>query len=191
MMYSYRIEQAIRAAAILHAHQHRKGRARYPAVVHAFSVACIVADYTHDEDTIIASLLHDTLEHTDYTPRELQKDFGSRVASLVEHISDRVEQDATPSLSERTHTYIRLLKSAPQESLLIAAAEKIHDLRSVVEEYQDHFDEYLRDFHGSVSERVAFYGAIRDVLNMHLKSDIIHEFNHVHDAYKEFIEAQE
>jgi (p)ppGpp synthase/HD superfamily hydrolase len=54
MMYSYRIEQAIRAASILHKDMVSEGKVKFPYVSHLFSVACIIADYTDDEDTIIA-----------------------------------------------------------------------------------------------------------------------------------------
>ena len=72
MSYSYAIEQAIRAASVLHKDQIRKGSVPYPYVTHLFAVAMIVSDYTSDEDTIVAALLHDTLEDTDYTEEELE-----------------------------------------------------------------------------------------------------------------------
>ena len=60
-MYSYRIEQAIRAATILHKGQLRKGSVPIPYVSHLFAVAMIAGDYTDNEDVLIAALLHDTL----------------------------------------------------------------------------------------------------------------------------------
>ena len=72
MIYSYRVEQAIRAAAVLHNGQVRKGVSPYPFITHLVAVAFLLSDYSNDEDTVIAGLLHDTLEDTDYTPEELE-----------------------------------------------------------------------------------------------------------------------
>ena len=78
-MYSYRVEQAIRAAAILHKNQLRKGSAPLPYITHLVAVAMIAGDYTDNEDVIVGALLHDTLEDTDYTSTELQEDFGGQL----------------------------------------------------------------------------------------------------------------
>ena len=80
-MYTYKIEQAIKAAALLHQDQLRKGVVPLPYISHLMAVMLILRDYTDDEDTLVAALLHDTLEDTDYTPEELETDFGKTVAS--------------------------------------------------------------------------------------------------------------
>ena len=59
-MYSFKVEQAIKAASVLHQGQKRKGKTPYPYVSHLMAVAMLVADYTDREDTIIAAFLHDT-----------------------------------------------------------------------------------------------------------------------------------
>ena len=82
-MYSYRIEQALRAITILHKDQVRKGAMSIPYISHLFAVALIVSEYTKDEDTLIGALLHDTLEDTDYTGEELEQDFGGKVREKV------------------------------------------------------------------------------------------------------------
>ena len=85
-MYSYRIEQALKAASILHKDQVRKGIVPIPYVSHLYAVAMIAADYTDSEEVIVSALLHDTLEDTDYTPAELGEDFGEKVKNIVAHI---------------------------------------------------------------------------------------------------------
>src|SRR3989344_3012922 len=100
MSYSYAIEQAIRAASVLHKDQVRKGQVPYPYITHLTAVAMIVSDYTDDEDTIVASLLHDTLEDTDYTEKELEDDFGGSVKEIVCAISQPKSNDKEPSSVE-------------------------------------------------------------------------------------------
>jgi len=187
-MYSYRIEQALRAATILHKDQVRKGSVPMPYVAHLFAVAMIAIDYTNDEDVLIGALLHDTLEDTDYTSQELEKDFGGKVREIVEALTEPADtEQKTYSWKEIKAQYAKQLKTAPQESLLIAAADKIHNMRAMVEEYFDDHQRFLKEFKGDLDDRLAQYQAISDALNKNLKSDILNEFNHVFTEYKNFI----
>lgn len=187
-MYSYRIEQALRAATILHKDQVRKGIVPIPYVSHLFAVTMIVADYTDNEDVIIAALLHDTLEDTDYTAQELQDDFGGTVRDIVEAVTEPVsDQSQNLSWRERKQEYGKLLRKASQEALMVAAADKIHNMRAVVEEYYDDHVRFMADFGGALEDRVLMYQDISNAINRGLKNDIIHEFNHVFEEYKNFI----
>lgn len=187
-MYTYRIEQALRAATILHKDQVRKGSVPMPYVAHLFAVAMIAIDYTNEEDVLIAALLHDTLEDTDYTSEELEKDFGGTVREYVEALTEPQDSDKkTYTWKERKSRYSKQLKKAPQESLLIAAADKIHNMRAMVEEYFDEHERFMKEFSGSLEDRLIQYQDIANVLNSKLKSDILNEFNHVFTEYKNFI----
>lgn len=187
-MYSYRIEQALRAATILHKDQVRKGSIPMPYVSHLFAVAMIAVDYTKDEDVMVAALLHDTLEDTDYTANELQEDFGGEVKDIVLALSEPQEADgATYTWKEKKQRYAKQLKNAPEKALIICAADKIHNMRCIVEEYFDDHKRFMAEFRGSLEDRVAMYQEISDILNKRLKNDIIAEFNHVFQEYKNFV----
>lgn len=187
-MYSYRIEQALRAATILHKNQVRKGSVPIPYVSHLAAVTMIVADYTKEEDVIIASLLHDTLEDTDYTPQELEDDFGGVVREIIESISEPRDSEFTKlSWKEQKQQYAKQLRKASENALLIAAADKIHNMRSMVEEYFDDHTRFLADFQGNLEDRMLMYQDISNAINRGLKNDIIHEYNHVFEEYKNFL----
>ena len=187
-MYSYRVEQALRAATILHKDQVRKGSIPIPYVSHVFAVTTIAGDYTDNEDILIACLLHDTLEDTDYTADELREDFGGRVYELVEAVSEPQDEafQKLPWKEQKQH-YVKKLKQATPDALLVAAADKIHNMRAIVEEYYDDHARFLADFKGSLEDRVFMYQNISNVINRSLKNDIIHEFNHVFEEYKNFV----
>lgn len=189
MLYSYKVEQAIRAAAVLHNDQVRKGSAPFPYITHLFAVALIVADYCDEEDVFIAALLHDTVEDTDYTLEEVQQDFGGRVREYVDGVTEELVDKNGEKLSwkERKHRYIKRLKSAPEGSLMVAAADKIHNMRSAIEEYYDDHARFVADFGGTLNDRLMGYQELSNVLNRQLKNDITHEFNHVFEEYKSFI----
>ncbi len=187
-MYSYRIEQAIRAAAVLHKDQLRKGSMPFPYVTHLYATAFTLLDYTNDEDVIISALLHDTLEDTDYTVDELQEDFGGRVREIVEAVTEPKTIDGRKvSWRERKEGYIKNLRTGPIEACLVSAADKIHNFRTIVEDYYDSPDRFKQDFGDNFEERLELYGEIAKVLNKRLDGPLLHEFNHVFEEYQQFL----
>ena len=91
------IDKAIAFATKAHEGQYRKGTMR-PYIVHPVEVSDIVASMTKDEDVISAAVLHDTVEDCkDVTVEILEKEFGSRVASIVAQESE----DKTKTWKER------------------------------------------------------------------------------------------
>lgn len=188
-MYSYRVELAIRAASVLHKDQLRKGSIPFPYITHLIATAFTLTDYTDDEDVIITALLHDTLEDTDYTSAELQEDFGGKVKDWVEAIT---EPKSTPerriSWLEKKKIYNRQLKYAPEEALMVAAADKIHNFRTIVEDYTGDPSRYVRDFGQNFADRIEAYDETSKMLNAYLRSPIKEEFNYVYREFKEFLE---
>lgn len=187
-MYSYRVEQAIRAAAVLHKNQLRKGSMPFPYITHLVATAFTLMDYTKDEDVIISALLHDTLEDTDYNIEELQEDFGGRVREIVEAVT---EPKSTPEnhipFKERKRVYAEQLKKGPIESVLVAAADKIHNFRTTVEDYTDDHERFIQDFGKNFNDRLEAYQTISNVINNRLNGPILAEFNHVFEEYKQFL----
>lgn len=193
MKWSPRVEQAIKKASILHRAQTRRGDVDYPYITHLVSVGAILGHYTSDEDVIIAGLLHDTIEDTDYTPEELEKDFGKRVRDIVMGVTEKKEENGERlSWEVRKSYYLKTLEEAPTESLLVSAADKIHNLRSIAESYQSMGKEFwqvytrLRDPEKITAEREArlrYFGDVLAIVKRRGVSEgIVHEFE---DVYKE------
>lgn len=187
-MYSYRIEQAIRAAAVLHQEQKRRGKVPLPYITHLAAVAWLVADYSNNEDVVVAAWLHDTIEDTEYTADEIEEDFGEKVRKIVETVTEPKEIDGKKlKWKEKKVAYLNQLKTGPDAALLIAAADKIHNMRSIIEEYYDNHKAFIKDFPGSLDERAMQYQDLSNLLNRKLANDIIAEFNHVYSEYKNFL----
>lgn len=188
-MYSYKVEQAIRAASILHQDQLRRGIVPLPYISHLMAVVLILGDYTKDEDTIVAAFLHDTLEDTDYTVEELHEDFGGPVAEIVIALTEpKLDQKGNKlSWLESKKLYAKQLKQANEKALMIAAADKSHNFRTTVEEYFDDHKRFIQDFGPRGEERLEAYQDIANVINSRLKNDIVHEFNHTFTEYKNFL----
>ncbi len=192
MAYSYAIEQAIRAASVLHKDQVRKGSVPYPYITHLFAVATIVSDYTTDEDTIVAALLHDTLEDTDYTEEELNDDFGGEVRDIVVSLTEPPADDHSKDNFEfQKRQYVKQLRDASERALIVAAADKIHNMRAIVEEYYDDHPSFIAHFGPYTEARMLVYQEISNVLNRRLKNTILSEFNNVFTEYKNFLQDVE
>ena len=188
-MYSYKVEQAIRAATILHQDQLRRGAVPLPYISHLMAVVMILTDYTDDEDTVVAALLHDTLEDTDYTIEELREDFGGPVSELVLTLTEpkTTPQGVKLSWVEMKRAYTKQLKSGSDKALMIAAADKAHNFRTIVEEYHDDHKRFMQDFGPKSNERMEAYQNIANVINSRLKSTIVQEFNHTFNEFKQFL----
>lgn len=187
-MYTYKLEQAIRAVTILHEDQLRRGSIPLPYVSHLIAVFAILRDYTTDEDTLVAALLHDTLEDTDYTVEELKEDFGGPIAEIVLSVTEPSEIGGEkPTWIQKKRAYVKQLKKADQKALMVCAADKIHNFRSAVEEYYEAHDRFLQDFGPNLEDRMEVNQAISNVLNSKLKNDIVHEFNTTFTEYKNFL----
>jgi (p)ppGpp synthase/HD superfamily hydrolase len=178
-MYTYKVEQAIKAAALLHQEQLRKGLVQLPYVTHLMAVMLIVRDYTEEETTLVAALLHDTLEDTDYTKEELEADFGPEVTELVLTLTEPQQtlENKIPWL-EVKKTYARQLRKGKEEAVLIAAADKAHNFRSIVEEYYEDHNRFIQDFGPQLDQKLEGYQDIANAINSRLKDGIVHEFNH-------------
>ncbi len=117
-------------AAEKHGRQKRKGAAAEPYINHLLEVAHLVATALTEPDTnlIIAGLLHDVVEDSGVTQRELAERFGADVAGLVAEVTD----DKTLPKAERKRLQV---VNAPKKSVraqTIKIADKISNLRSIL-----------------------------------------------------------
>src|SRR5262245_18501991 len=154
-IFSPRVERAIAVALRAHDGQVRKGDGQTPYIVHPVTVALILSRYWNDEDVIIAGLLHDTLEDTALAPEEIAREFGDKVLGLVEDVTE----PKLPGLSWETRKarYLRRLEAAPQGAMLVACADKIANLISMVGVHAEVGAAAWRRFGTSPAQRLHFY----------------------------------
>ena len=113
-MYSAHVELAMTTMIEAHGLRLRKAGRGFE-VAHATSVAMIVGDYGFDEDTVIAALLHDTLEDTELAPSVIRTRFGEHVLAMVEDVS---EPPRPAPWRERKLTYIEQLRVTSRDGSL-------------------------------------------------------------------------
>jgi guanosine-3',5'-bis(diphosphate) 3'-pyrophosphohydrolase len=125
------VEKAYRRAAAAHTGQHRLSGEDY--VNHPLEVASILAELHLDAATIVAAILHDTVEDTDLTAQELSKEFGPEVAKLVEGVT-KLGRISIRSEQQHQAENIRKMLLAMAEDIrvvLIKLADRLHNMRTL------------------------------------------------------------
>jgi len=125
------IEQAIQVAVKAHQNQSRKGT-DIPYVTHPLSVGMILAKGGRPDGVIIAGILHDTVEDTQWTLAELRNTFGESVAAIVEGAS---EPDKSLPWEERKRHTLDFLRSASEEIRWVTLADKLDNIRAISADY--------------------------------------------------------
>jgi guanosine-3',5'-bis(diphosphate) 3'-pyrophosphohydrolase len=123
------LQQAYDVAEEKHRHQRRKSGDPY--ITHPLAVATILAELGMDTTTLVAALLHDTVEDTDYTVELLRADFGDEVAHLVDGVTklDKVKL-GTAAEAETIRKMIIAMASDPRV-LVIKLADRLHNMRTM------------------------------------------------------------
>ena len=122
--------KATQFAALKHCDQRRKD-GKTPYIIHPISVAMILAEIGSIEDPEIlsAALLHDTLEDTDTSAHELDKNFGSRVRIIVEELTD----NDMLTFSQSKQMQIENAPNLSKNATLVRIADKISNVSDVIE----------------------------------------------------------
>lgn len=191
MFLSERIEKAIVRATVLHETQRRKV-SHVPYITHPYSVAFLLAHYVDDEDVIIAGLLHDVLEDVpNYSEKELREEFGDRVLSIVEEVTEDFTQAEKEDHSirgagwrVRKEKYLANLSDDSREAMLVAAADKIHNLRSIIAEYKKHGPTVWNIFRRDPKDMFWFYGEAARIISERLSHPLVSELKSVLEEAK-------
>ncbi len=187
MLLTSKIEKAIVRSAELHRHQQRKAGGA-PYVVHPFAVAFLLAHYSEDEDVICAGLLHDILEDVPkYGADRMREEFGERVYNIVREVTEDHEEEGPIQFfpygghsrkkhwKDRKEGYLKRLEDDSPEGLMIAAADKIHNLRSLVDGYIEEGEAIWKTFPAGKEETWWFYQSVLAVLTRRLAHPLVEE----------------
>jgi (p)ppGpp synthase/HD superfamily hydrolase len=127
------VAEAHAVAAREHAGQSRKAK-RTSYVSHVVAVAEILAEAGFDDELVAAGLLHDTVEHTPLGLDDVRRQFGERIGSLVEAMTDREEIE---DWTERKDEHRRRIRAAGRDAIAIYAADKLCGIREARDGYAE------------------------------------------------------
>ncbi|MFA5918021.1 MAG: bifunctional (p)ppGpp synthetase/guanosine-3',5'-bis(diphosphate) 3'-pyrophosphohydrolase [Candidatus Nanopelagicaceae bacterium] len=122
------VERAFAVAEIAHAGQMRMSGDKY--ITHPVAVAQILADLGLNSETIIAALLHDTVEDTKYSLKELKSDFGDEIADLVDGVTKLDKLIYGPTAQAETVRKMVVAMSRDIRVLIIKLADRLHNART-------------------------------------------------------------
>lgn len=160
---SERFLSALEFAFHLHQNQARKGT-NIPYLSHLLAVAGIVLEHGGTEDQAIAALLHDAIEDQGHNypggvealRQKIRQSFGASVLQIVEDCTD-ADEHPKPSWKERKLKHLEHLRSISEESLLVAMADKLHNLQTIVVDYESLGDELWSRFNGGKEGSLWYY----------------------------------
>ncbi len=123
------LQRAYDVAEDKHAHQRRKSGDPY--ITHPLAVSTILAELGMDTTTLIAALLHDTVEDTDYSLPRLTEEFGDEVSHLVDGVTklDKVQLGAAAE-AETIRKMVIAMARDPRV-LVIKLADRLHNMRTM------------------------------------------------------------
>ena len=126
-----RITRAYEYAKYAHRNQLRKDGSPY--VTHCVAAAGIAFDMALDEDSIVASLLHDVIEDTEYTYEDIAKDFGTDVAELVDGVTKLTRVQYISKEDEQMENMRKMLLAMTKDIrvILIKIADRLHNMRTM------------------------------------------------------------
>ncbi|MFA6608690.1 MAG: HD domain-containing protein [Candidatus Paceibacterota bacterium] len=178
MNFTSRIDEAIKLASRLHRHQIRKDSGHTPYISHLVSVAMLLTEAKCDEDTIIAGLMHDSLEDVpNYSYKNLVGDCGERVAEIVKRVTEpldanKLDDEQMPWL-ERKEIYLTNLRAGEKESVMVSAGDKIHNTESFMSDISREGEDFISRFGSSLRNKLWFHEKVLEIVEEKLGKEHI------------------
>jgi guanosine-3',5'-bis(diphosphate) 3'-pyrophosphohydrolase len=123
------LQKAYEVAEQRHADQMR--RSGDPYITHPLAVANILAEFGMDTTTLVAALLHDTVEDTGYTMEALTADFGEEVAHLVDGVTKLDKVALGTAADAETIRKMVIAMARDGRVLVIKVADRLHNMRTM------------------------------------------------------------
>lgn len=153
------VRQALQVSARAHDGQFRKG-GEVPYIVHPVSVALILAEFTEDEATLAAGLLHDVLEDCPdvYSEEQMREDFGNLITDTVKAVTKDLTITDWHISNEKYLEKLRASKNG--RAIMVCAADKINNLTDTLEDPEVQTPEIWDKFTGSKEDQFWWYSSV-------------------------------
>lgn len=164
---SPRYSEALQFCFEIHSRQFRKRRT-VPYVSHLLAVSALVMELGGSEDEAIGALLHDSAEDCGGRPmlEQVRQRFGDAVAAMVEGCTDSLAEN--PEKKEdwwtRKERYLKHLREADRSTQLVAACDKLHNLRNTVRDLRAEGAAVWSDFNAGAADQVRYYSRCTEII---------------------------
>jgi len=176
------IEKAYRLACTLHEGQFRKSGEPY--IIHPICVAIILAELELDKETIVAGILHDVVEDTEYSLEQLTKDFNEEIALLVDGVTKLTQLDYEMDKIELQAENLRKMFLAMAKDIrviMIKLADRLHNMRTMQYQKPEKQQEKSRetmDIYAPLAQRLGISKIkieLDDLSLKYLEPDVYHD----------------
>lgn len=148
---SSKIIKAVNFATIKHAKQIRKDK-KTPYIAHPLAVALVVGSkFNANQNCVISAILHDTLEDTKTTKKELIQNFGSKVASIVVELTD----DCTIERDKRKNYSIDKIKSYSNEAAIVKYCDILCNMQELEIQLNQDIN-IIKAFNWTIKEKLEY-----------------------------------
>lgn len=180
--FSPKFDEALAYASTIHRGQKRKSSGA-PYIGHLLAVTAMIIEYKGTEDEAIAGLLHDAIEDQGAHQEDvIRNKFGDNVAEIVKYCSDAFSTPK-PTWKERKLHHIATIKNAPPSVLLVTAADKLSNMKSLLDDYRYvRMSKFARakfwePFKGGRDGSMWYYREMADAVSAGCLRDIGRSFN--------------
>jgi (p)ppGpp synthase/HD superfamily hydrolase len=180
--------RALDLALALHEGHCRKST-DVPYIYHLLSVAALVGEYGGSTDQVAAALLHDAAEDQggEETLGRIRDDLGESVAEIVAACSD-CTASPKPPWRERKRGFIDRIPHLPPDARLVVAADKLHNARSLIQDYREAGESLWERFNGGKDGTLWYYDAVAAELGKTWNHPILAELRDTVDRLHEIVE---
>lgn len=172
------IDYAIYFATKAHTGQKRKTEQDVDMIFHPFTVGMILQRAGAKTECVIAGILHDVVEDTKYTLEDIKEQFGTQIANIV----DEVSENKSLPWKERKIETINKIKTASMDGKLVECADKISNLESLYNLYQEEGEEVWKSFNKPKEEQKWYYTNMFQAVLMNTTEE-----NMLFDRYKRIL----
>ena len=115
------------------AHSNQLRKSGDPFIIHPLEVAKILTSIKLDGDSIVAGLLHDTVEDTDLSIEDINKKFGNQISQLVQGLTKISNFSLKAKNQKYGENYKKLILATTEDLrvILIKLADRLHNMRSI------------------------------------------------------------
>lgn len=196
MLLTRRFSDAVEYVRLLHT-ENRKGT-DVPYMAHLLGVASLVMGEAGGrvpvtEDMVIAALLHDVVEDHGGMPRlhDVEERFGPNVARIVAGLSDTFadDHDKKEGWEERKGAYLARLRGESDDVLLISAADKLYNAKSILDDYRVIGDAVWKRFKRGADQQLGYFRALITIFRAHPANKIVDDLERVVKELSDLVRA--